>query len=245
MIQSCVSPWLTPLAYFLGKRLVMPLFFKRIEVTGQENLPLTGPVILAPTHRSRWDALLVPFSTGRIVTGRDVRFMVSADEVKGIQGWLIRRLGGFPVNTRQPGIASLRYGLEIMQNREMLVIFPEGGIFRNHEINPLKPGLARLALQAENSQPELGIKIVPMTIHYSQLLPSWGTSVQIHIGRPIEVAAYIQGTAKEEAKRLTADLTNALNHLNQLDAIEASETPGTALANCPKQSKMLTTGGNP
>ncbi len=245
MIQSCVSPWLTPLAYLLGKRLVMPLFFKQIEVTGQENLPLTGPVILAPTHRSRWDALLVPFSTGRIVTGRDVRFMVSADEVKGIQGWLIRRLGGFPVNTRQPGIASLRYGLEILQNREMLVIFPEGGIFRNHEINPLKPGLARLALQAENNQPELGIKIVPMTIHYSQMLPSWGTSVQIHIGKPIEVDAYAHGTVKEQAKRLTADLTNTLKHLNQLDATEASETTGTTLPACPKQSKMLTTGGNP
>jgi 1-acyl-sn-glycerol-3-phosphate acyltransferase len=211
-INSQLSPWLTPLVYGLGCWVVLPSFF-RIKVIGQENLPLEGPVILAPTHRSRWDALLIPYAAGRFVTGRDIRFMVTSDEVKGIQGWLIRRLGGFPVNPRRPAIASLRHGVEILQNREMLVIFPEGGIFRDKQLHPLKPGLARLALQAEASQPDLDIKIVPIHLDYSQEVPTWGCEVTIRIGQPLQVKDYSHGTAKQEAQRLTTDLSDALEQL--------------------------------
>jgi 1-acyl-sn-glycerol-3-phosphate acyltransferase len=220
-VNSWVSPWLTPLAYGLGCWAVIPAYF-RVEVIGQENVPRDGAVILAPTHRSRWDALLVPYATGRLVTGRDIRFMVTSDEVQGIQGWLIRRLGGFPVNPRQPAIASLRYGLEILQNREMLVIFPEGGIYRDKQLHPLKPGLARLALQAEASQPNLDVKIVPIHLDYSQEVPTWGCEVTIRIGAPLQVADYDQGSVKQEAQRLTEDLATALNGLAGLEMADAA-----------------------
>jgi 1-acyl-sn-glycerol-3-phosphate acyltransferase len=200
-----------------------------VNITGQENIPAEGPVILAPTHRSRWDALLVPYAAGRFATGRDIRFMVTADEVKGFQGWLIRRLGGFPVNPRNPGISSLRHGVEILQNREMLVIFPEGGIFRDKELHPLKPGLARLAIQAESSQPELGVKIVPIALDYSDPLPKWGTSVEITIGKPIDVSEYAQGNAKQNASTLTKDLELALNHLIREQQVEEQNE---LLSNC-------------
>ncbi|WAL60864.1 lysophospholipid acyltransferase family protein [Thermocoleostomius sinensis] len=215
-INSRFSPWLTPAVYALGCWVVLPTYF-RIQVSGQENLPGDGPVILAPTHRSRWDALLVPYAAGRFVTGRDIHFMVTADEVKGFQGWLIRQLGGFPVNPRQPAIASLRHGVEVLQNRQMMVIFPEGGIFRDKQLHPLKPGLARLALQAEASQPGLGVKIVPMHLDYDQPMPSFGSQVHISIGQPIEVAHYQEGSIKQKAQQLTNDLSHALQVLIQED----------------------------
>ncbi|MEP0913812.1 1-acyl-sn-glycerol-3-phosphate acyltransferase [Leptolyngbya sp. GB1-A1] len=211
-IRSRISPWLTPLVYPLGCWFVLPNYF-RIDITGQENLPLEGPVILAPTHRSRWDALLIPYAAGRFVTGRDIRFMVTADEVKGLQGWMIQRLGGFPVNPRQPAIASLRFGVEVLHNREMMVIFPEGGIFRDHQVHPLKPGLARLALQAEGNQPGLGVKIVPIHLEYGQEFPTWGCPVKIAIGKPLEVNQYGQGNVKQRAQNLTQDLENSLRQL--------------------------------
>ncbi len=212
-INSRVSPWLSAIAYPLCNRLVIPTFFSQVTVTGQANVPLDGPVILAPTHRSRWDAILVPYATGKSVTGRDVRFLVTADEVKGLQGWFIRRLGGFPVNPRQPGIAGLRFSIELLQQGEMLVIFPEGGIFRDKQVHPLKPGLARLALQAESSQPGLGLKIVPIHLEYSDPYPSWGAKVAIRIGQPLLASAYSQDTPKEGARHLLADLTAALKDL--------------------------------
>lgn len=218
-IDSRFSPWLTPLAYGLGCWFVLPSYF-RIHVTGQENIPREGAVILAPTHRARWDALLVPYAAGRFVSGRDIHFMVSIDEVQGLQGWLIRRLGGFPVNTRQPAIASLRRGVEVLRNREMMVIFPEGGIFREKPLHPLKPGLARLALQAESSYPGLGIKIVPINIDYEQPMPKFGSRVEISIGKPIEVTDYMGGNTKQNAQRLTTKLGEALRSLGAVAPIE-------------------------
>ncbi len=212
-IDSRFSPWLTPIAYPLGCRIVIPLYFKTIEVIGREHLPTDGPVILAPTHRSRWDALIVPYAAGRLVTGRDMRFMVTSDEMHGIQGWFIRRLGGFPVNPRHPAIASLRFGVEILQHQEMMVIFPEGGIFRDHRVHPLKPGLARLAVQAEASQSGLGVKVVPMHLSYSDRKQGWWSNVRINIGAPLCAASYSQGSTKERAQRLTTDLHLALTAL--------------------------------
>lgn len=211
---SRLSPWLTPLAYFLGNRVLMPFYFGRIKVTGQENLPSRGPVILAPTHRARWDALLVAYATGRGVTGRDLRFMVTADEVRGLQGWFIRRLGGFAINVSRPSITTLRHGVDLLRRGEMMVIFPEGGIFRDEEVHTLKPGLARIALQSEALAEGLGVKILPISLHYEQPRPRWGSHVEIRIGKPIMVEPYTQGTPKVQAKRLTAELSEALQNLS-------------------------------
>ncbi|MGF1513703.1 MAG: lysophospholipid acyltransferase family protein [Elainellaceae cyanobacterium] len=216
-INSRVSPWLASIVYPLGCRVVLPSYFGQITVSGQANIPTQGPVILAPTHRSRWDALIVPYAAGRHVTGRDLRFMVTADEMTGIQGWFIRRLGGFPINTRQPAIASLRHGVEVLQRQEMMVIFPEGGIFRDRQAHPLKPGLARLAVQTEMAEPGIGVQVVPMFLSYSQLMPGWGCDVDVRIGKPLSVKEYCAGGdpadacgAKQIARRLTADLQEAL-----------------------------------
>lgn len=211
--NSRISPWLASLSYFLGRNFLMPLFFGHITITGQENIPPTGPVILAPTHRSRWDALIVPYATGRGVSGRDLRFMVVSSECQGIQGWFIRRLGGFAVDADRPAITTLRHSLELLLKGEMVVIFPEGGI-RKGKLHPLKPGIARLALTAESTHPGLGIQILPMSIYYSDTNPTWGTNVTIHIGDAIKVSDYTKKCVKQDAKNLMADLTIALQDLS-------------------------------
>jgi 1-acyl-sn-glycerol-3-phosphate acyltransferase len=146
-----------------------------------------------------------------------MHFMVTANEATGLQGWILRRLGGFPIDPRNPSVASLRYGIKLLQERQMMVVFPEGNIFREHHIQPLKPGLIRLALQAESLEPGLGVKVVPMTINYSHRVPRWGCEVSIRIGRPIEVSEYQNGGAKQNAKLLAGDLTTALEGLTAIE----------------------------
>jgi 1-acyl-sn-glycerol-3-phosphate acyltransferase len=212
-VHSRISPWLSPLIYSVGQRLVLPLYFGGMQVIGQENVPKTGPVILAPTHRSRWDAVIIAFTAGRLSTGRELRFMASANEMKGIQGWFIRRLGGFPVDPDCPGIKSLRHSFELLLKGETLVIFPEGGIFRQKEVQPLKPGLARIALQVQSMQPESGIKIVPISVRYSQTIPTRGCKITVEMGKAMEVAEYHQGNNKKDAQKLIHDLKVALQDL--------------------------------
>lgn len=202
------------LVYPLGHRLIIPGYFRHVHIVGQENLLIDKPIILAPTHRSRWDALIVPYAAGKLVTGKHLRFMVSADEMLGLQGWFIRRLGGFPVDTRRPSITTLRYTIELLHRRESLVIFPEGNIHHGQPVQPLKPGLARLALQAESLQPGLDIHIVPMSIKYGSALVPWRTTVQVAIGTPLPVAPYTGGHTKQQAKHLTQALEQALKALH-------------------------------
>ncbi|MEM8614582.1 MAG: lysophospholipid acyltransferase family protein, partial [Cyanobacteria bacterium P01_H01_bin.105] len=179
----------------------------------QENIPISGPVVFAPTHRSRWDALLVGL-VGHETTGRYLRFMVTADECLGLQGWAIRRLGGFPVDVRRPAIATLRHGVQLLQNQQTLVIFPEGNIFREKEVHQLKPGLARLALQAEQSTPNLGVKVLPIYLDYDSPHPSFGSRVEVRIGKPLDVSNYLAPrSAKQQATLLTADLKQSLDTL--------------------------------
>jgi len=211
---SRVLHWLMALFYPLGRYFVLPLYFKRIEVIGREHLPSSGPVILAPTHRSRWDAMTLPYAAGQDITGRHLRFMVSANEVTGLQGWFIQRMGGFPVNTDRPAIASLRHGVDLLESGETLVIFPEGNIFRETHVQSLKPGLARLAIQAETSRTDLGIQVVPLSIYYSNSLVPWRSCVRVMIGSPLHVPDYCQGSHKQNAKRLTADLQAAMEALS-------------------------------
>lgn len=211
-VNSRVNSWLLSLLYPLAG-VVLPGYFGSVKVTGKEHLPNQGPFIIAPTHRSRWDAIIVPSVAGRYGTGQDLHFMVMATEMKGLQGWFIRKCGGFPVDLKHPGIGTLRHGIELLQRGKGMVIFPEGGIFRDRIIHRLKPGLARLALQAETNCPGLGVQIVPMSIDYGQALPKWGCKVGVRIGSPLNVADYCAGTTKQKSRQLTADLTAALKAL--------------------------------
>ena len=209
-VESRLSPWLAPIMYGIGEKLVLPAYFSNIEITGQNHIPETGPVILAPTHQARWDSLLVGLLGKQ--AGRYLRFMVTADECLGIQGWFIRRLGGFPVHVRRPSVKSLRHGVQLLQEKEMMVIYPEGNIYKDG-IHSLKPGLARIALRAERSRPNLDVKIVPINIAYSEPCPKWRGSATVAIGEPICVSDYKAGEPKVRSKALTKDLQLALEQL--------------------------------
>ncbi len=213
-VTSKVSPWFSSLAYPLGSRVILPLFFGKIEISGQEHIPQDGPLIIAPTHRSRWDAFIVPYSVGKLVSGRELHFMVSLDEMQGIQGWFIRRFGGFPVDTRNPSISTVRHSVELLASGKTLVVFPEGGIFRDKTIQPLKEGLGRIALQAKSYRQDKSVKIIPLSLRYSQEIPTWGCDIKADIGKPIDTVDYAGLSTKRGAKQLMTDLEVALKKLH-------------------------------
>jgi len=223
-IDSKISPWLTPLTYFLVGRIAIPLYFKSIEVEGQERLPREGGMILAPTHRSRWDPILLGYLAGRRVTGRDLRFMTLLEQTRGIQGWFVRHLGGFPLDRDRPGTASIRYSVDLLENGEMLVLFPEGHIFQDNEIHPIQPGVARIALQAIAKKPELKLSIVPIALRYDHQPPiSWGSRVRIKVGDPISVGSEDLSAKKEATRRITSTLKEALKRLYDGASYSGSE----------------------
>ena len=161
-------------------------FFRRKIIIGAENLPLDGSVVLAPTHRSRWDALMLTMAAGRRITKRDCRYMVTRSEMMGLQGWFLNRLGCFPIDQGRPSLTTLRYAVDLLLSAQQLVVFPEGKINRLGEPVKLKKGLIRLAQLASNSG--LEIKVVPVGLAYSEVIPKFCGSASICFSNPIIIS---------------------------------------------------------
>ena len=182
-------------------------FFRRRIVIGEENLPLKGSVVLAPTHRSRWDALMLTMAAGRRITNRDCRFMVTRSEMKGIQGWFLNRLGCFPIDQGRPSLTALRYAVDLLISREQLVVFPEGKINRFSEPVKLKNGLIRLAQLASNKG--LDIKIVPVGLAYSDVIPKFSGSASICFSKPIIISKDFKQSANDFNIELNQSMRSA------------------------------------
>ena len=209
VVGNGVSPWLAPLAMAVTQDLALPAFFGAIKVVGRENLPSSGPLLLAPTHRARWDALLVPLAAGRRVTGRDCRFMVTLDEMAGVQGWFLHRLGCFPVNQGHPGTASLRLALDLLGKGEQVVVFPEGRIQRRDGPITLQQGLARLAQMARTQGWE--VPVVPIGIAYAKEVPQAGEQAAVWVGAPLRA----EGQGRQGARDFSATLALAMRSAEQ------------------------------
>ena len=110
-----INPILGFLAMFVTQDIVMKYFFsEKIIINNSFSIPNNSSVILAPTHRSRWDGLILTMAMGRRVTKKDCRFMVTKSEMRGIQGWFLKRLGCFSINQISPSLSALRYALYLI-----------------------------------------------------------------------------------------------------------------------------------
>ena len=93
----------------------MKFFFSEKKIINNTlSIPNNNSIILAPTHRSRWDGLILTMAMGRRVTQKDCRFMVTKSEMRGIQGWFLKRLGCFSINQLSPSLAALKYAIYLI-----------------------------------------------------------------------------------------------------------------------------------
>jgi 1-acyl-sn-glycerol-3-phosphate acyltransferase len=205
--QLCngISPWLAPVAMVVTQDLALPGYFAGITVLDRHHLPASGPVLLAPTHRSRWDSLLLPHAAGRRISGRDCRFMVTLDEMKGVQGWLLRRLGCFAVDQSRPSMTTLRFAVDLLKASQQLVVFPEGRIKRDDR-SPIQPqqGLARLAQLAAGQG--VRVPVVPVGLAYQHRPARWRDRAAVCFGAPLAVL----GRGREGASAFSLELARAM-----------------------------------
>ena len=183
-IWEGINPFWGYLAMFVTQDIVLKFFFDEKKIINYNfSIPNNSSIILAPTHRSRWDGLVLTMAMGRRVTKKDCRFMVTKSEMRGVQGWFLKRLGCFSINQLSPSLSALRYALNLIVKRKQLVIFPEGKINKYGKKLVLKEGLyrlARLAAKQTNS-----ITIIPIGIAYSKVSPGFRGKVSLCFGEPL------------------------------------------------------------
>ena len=181
---------------FFTQDIVLKIFFSKKKIINNGfSIPSDSTIILAPTHRSRWDGLVITMAMGRRKTNKDCRFMVTKSEMRGIQGWFLKRLGCFSINQLSPSLSALRYAIDLIEKREQLVVFPEGKINRFGKKLVLKEGLYRLAKLA--TKKTTSISIIPIGIAYSKVPPNFRGEFCLSFGKPIPINEYLNFTISE------------------------------------------------
>lgn len=137
---------------FIGRWFFRILF--SVEYHGTQHVPDEGAVIIAGNHPSYLDPVLVV-----LPLRRQVRYMAWDALFKvPVLGWLISRLGAFPVDIRKgQGERAFQEAKRILESGQALGIFPEGQRSERGPMGELRTGAARLAI-------ETGAPIVPVTI---------------------------------------------------------------------------------
>ena len=193
---------------FLTQDIVLRIFFSKKKILNSNfSIPSNSSIILAPTHRSRWDGLILTMAMGRRVTNKDSRFMVTRSEMRGIQGWFLKRLGCFSINQYSPSVSALRYAVNLIKLGEQLVVFPEGKINKYGKKLVLKQGLYRLARLA--TKKTKSIIIIPIGIAYSEVSPRFRGEFCLTFGQPISMDDYLNLTINEFNEFLNEKMINA------------------------------------
>jgi glycerol-3-phosphate dehydrogenase (NAD(P)+) len=173
-------------------------FYFSLERTGRKNIPKKGPVILAANHRSFLDPFIVGCCMRRPV------YFVAKKELfeKRWQGWLLNRLGAFPIRRGESDEESMATARGVLERGGALVIFPEGTRMRRGPLGRPKRGVGRLAL-------ETAAPVVPIAILGSdrarrgfKIRPVW---VRVRCGRPLTFPR-VENPSPRLAEEVTARL---------------------------------------
>jgi 1-acyl-sn-glycerol-3-phosphate acyltransferase len=195
--------------YRVLHRLVPPLgrAVWRPTVTGLENVPRTGPVILASNHRSFADSIVIA-----CVVPRKVVFLAKSDYFTGtgVKGALMRGwfagLGMLPVDRddRKAALASLDTALEVLGRGEAFGIYPEGTRSRDGRLYRGRTGVAHLALTA-------GAPVVPVGLTGTERLQPVGARlprivpITVTFGAPLDFTGRYDGVPAGRARREATD----------------------------------------
>ncbi len=166
------------------KRLVCGYFrmaYGRCDIRGIENVPLEGPLILAATHRSYLDPIIL----GAFIP-RPISFMGKSELFENpFLSALCTAFGAFPVDRERVRGSTFRTAIEILNRGEALVVFPEGGIVDSLAEQGFKAGVGMLASMT-------GAAVLPVYLSGTNTLFSWPlgftekTWMALLAGEPIE-----------------------------------------------------------
>ncbi len=147
--------------YLIARAILQPAFliYLRLSRIGREHARVSGPLIVAANHRSFLD----PFVIGTTLPwGRPLHYVAKV-ELFGPrwQGWLLNRLGAYPVRRGQSDDETLITSREVLERGGAICIFPEGTRIRTGSLARPKRGFGRLAL-------ETGAAVLPVTVQGSE-----------------------------------------------------------------------------
>ena len=176
----------------------------KLDIVGEENIPLQGGAVLALNHTSYLD-----FALGGVPADRRgrrfVRFMAKDSVFRHpIAGPLMRGMKHIPVD-RHDGSVAFEAAVAAARAGELIGVFPEATMSRSLEIKELKNGAVRMAREAE-------VPLIPMIVFGGHRVLSYdvrdftrGRTICMTIGRPM--------TINDDVDEMTHALRSTLSEL--------------------------------
>ena len=192
----------------------------RPTVEGLENMPSSGPVIVASNHLSFADSMVIP-----IVAPRRVVFLAKEDYFTGtgakgaaVRAWFTG-MGMIPVDRddTKAALASLDVALDVLGRGEAFGIYPEGTRSRDGRLYRGRTGVAHLALTS-------GAPVVPVGLTGTEHIQPVGSTlprladVTVRFGAPLSFAEAFAGVPPGRARREVTDVV--MNAIQQLSGQE-------------------------
>lgn len=201
--SSASSPafWLAYAPVTHALRFGLHALAPRWRVTGRKNIPARGAAILAPNHIADCDPPFVGLSVHR-----PLWFMAKRELFEiPILGKLISFAQAFPVDRDTPDRAALKRAEELLKAGQVVVVFPEGRLSQNGELQPLLPGALMLALRTKVPVIPVGIAGTSCVLPYGEVIPRPTLSpVCVHFGAPLSFAD-LETLPSREQRRLSAE----------------------------------------
>jgi 1-acyl-sn-glycerol-3-phosphate acyltransferase len=150
-------------------RIVTTTMFE-LKAYGVEHVPATGGALMISNHESYLDPALIGVQVRRNMT-----FMAKSELFDvPVFGWVIRRLGAYPVRQGKGDKGAIDETIRKLQEGHLLNIFPEGARTPDGQLGPIQKGVALVVKRAK-------VPIVPVVIAGSfEAWPRW---------RPLPVAS--------------------------------------------------------
>lgn len=196
-------------------------FYRDIRVVGEGKIPRDGPLLVAVNHQNALvDSLIVGW-----VMPRRVAMTAKATLVDNpLIAVLFRVLGVVPLRRasdearkrgRSPVDRSRNEGafreiLNLLEQRGAVLIFPEGKSHNEAGLEPLKTGLARLALQARDERAIKQLRILPLGLLFEEK-GAPDTVVGVRIGEVIELDSW----PASDYSALTAEIATRLRNVSE------------------------------
>ncbi|WP_350277669.1 lysophospholipid acyltransferase family protein [Kribbella sp. HUAS MG21] len=181
--------------YWVLKNVIVGPPVKRIfrpKIVGAENVPETGPAIIASNHLSYSDWIFMP-----LVLRRRVTFVAKSDYFTGagikgrFQRGFFKGTGQVPID-RSGGSASegaMRAGMKVLERGELFGIYPEGTRSHDGRLYKGRTGVARLALEAKVPVIPCGVIGTDVVAPPGKIVASFA-SPTVKFGEPLDFSRY-------------------------------------------------------
>jgi len=187
------------------------LFYKKITITGKENIPKNTPVLFVVNHQNAMMDPLVVATTAK----RSMYFLARASAFKNkIAAYLLNKVHAIAIYRVRDKVDSKKLNedvfdscLQLFKKNKTILIFPEGSHSVKRQIRSLRAGFTRMTIDYLKANPKKDLTIIPVGLNYDNTV-NYAKKVHVIYGKPLKTRRFFDKTDLNKTK---GDLINEVS----------------------------------